>query len=191
MIEVVDAAAAHQALARRALPCPDCGAALQPWGRARSRTVRDVDQGVLRVRPDRGRCTGCGKTHVVLTAPLLPHRAYTVAVIGQALLGAARGRGHRPIAAELAAPEATVRSWIRRARRTAHHLWTLGVQAVVALEPDALPTRDLPDPLACAIEALVAAAVTARRRFGAADGGLWSQIAVLTRGRLLAPSLSG
>jgi hypothetical protein len=191
MIEVIDAEAARQALTRRALPCPDCGAALRPWGRARSRTVRDIGQGVLRVRPDRARCTGCGTTHVVLGAQFLPHRAYTVAVIGQTLLGAVRGRGHRLIAAELATPEATVRSWIRRARRTAQQLWTIGVQAVVALDSDALPTRDLPDPLACAIEALVAAAVTIQRRFGAPASGLWSQIAVLTRGRLLTPSPSG
>jgi hypothetical protein len=70
-------------------------------------------------------------------------------------------------------------------------LWTIGVQAVVALDADALPTRDLPDPLACAIEALVAAAVTTQHRFGAPAGDLWPRIAVLTRGRLLTPSPSG
>jgi hypothetical protein len=64
MIEVLDTVAARQALARRRLPCPDCG---QP-GRARERTVREPGGAVAAVRPDRARCTGCGVTHVVLDA---------------------------------------------------------------------------------------------------------------------------
>ncbi|MGW2547479.1 hypothetical protein ACWC5I_43045 [Kitasatospora sp. NPDC001574] len=67
----------------------------------------------------------------MLVTALLPGRAYTVQFVGQALVGAARGRGHRPLAAELGAPEGTVRGWLRRARRSAHQLWTVGVQAVV------------------------------------------------------------
>lgn len=187
MIEVFDVVAAREALARRTVPCPDCGGILRPWGRARPRTVRDADGGELVVRPDRARCTGCRATHVVLDAALLPRRAYTARVIGHALLGAARGRGHRPIAAELAVPADTVRSWLRRARRSAHQLWTIGVQAVVALDPEALPTRDRPDALAHAVEALVAAALTARKQLGPNEAELWSHIAVLTRGRLLVP----
>ena len=73
MIEVLDTVAARQALARRRLPCPDCGQPLRPWGRARERTVREPGGAVAAVRPGRARCTGCGVTHVVLDA--LPARA--------------------------------------------------------------------------------------------------------------------
>ncbi len=191
MIEVLDAVAARRALGRRMLRCPDCGGALRPWGRARSRTVRDLGGRLLTVRPDRARCTACRATHVVLDAALLPGRAYTVQFVGKALVGAARGRGHRPLAAELGAPEGTVRGWLRRARRSAHQLWTVGVQAVVALDPAALPTLDRPDPLASAVEALIAAALAAGRRLGGEHHGLWPRIAVLTRGRLLAMAPPG
>ncbi|WP_233580477.1 DUF6431 domain-containing protein [Streptomyces triticirhizae] len=172
------------------LRCPDCGAALKPWGQARPRTVHDLG-GHVTVRPDRARCTACGHTHVLLDACHLPRRAYTVRFLGQALAGAVRGHGHRQIAAELGAPEGTVRGWLRRARRTAEQLRVIGVQAVVALDPDALPTTDRGDPLANAIEALVAAAVAAHRRFGHGPREIWAQIALLTRGRLLALAPAG
>lgn len=188
VIEVFDMTAARRALARRLLRCPECGGRLRPWGRARPRTIRDTDGSDLVVRPDRARCTACQATHVVLDAALLPRRAYTAHVIGRALLGAARGQGHRPIAAQLAVPEGTVRSWLRRARQSAHHLWTIGVQAVVALDADALPTLERPDTLAYAVEALVAAAVAGRNRLGSPDADLWAQITALTRGQLLAPA---
>ncbi|MYV97297.1 helix-turn-helix domain-containing protein [Streptomyces sp. SID3343] len=191
MIEVFDAVAARLALGRRMLRCPDCGGALRPWGRARARTVRDLGGELLTVRPDRARCTACPATHVVLDARLLSGRAYTVRFVGQALMGAARGRGHRPLAAELGAPESTVRGWLRRARQSAHELWTIGVRAVVALDPSALPTLDRVNPLAHAVEALIAAALAVSRRLGAGDRGLWPRIAVLTRGRLLARSPAG
>jgi hypothetical protein len=191
MIEVLDVAAARLALVRRALSCPDCGGALRPWGRARPRTVRDVGEGVLTIRPDRARCTACQATHVVLPVPLLPHRAYTVRFVGQALVAAAYGRGHRLIAAELGMPPDTVRGWVRRARQGAQQLRALGIQAVVALDPEALPTRVLGDELAHALEALVAAAVVAGKRFRVRGVDLWSQIAVLTRGQLLAPARAG
>jgi hypothetical protein len=54
------------------------------------------------IRPDRARCTACGATHVMLDAGLLPRRAYTTELIGQALVAAARENGHRPIASSLA-----------------------------------------------------------------------------------------
>ncbi|MFI1165579.1 DUF6431 domain-containing protein [Streptomyces sp. NPDC020801] len=191
MIEVFDVVVARRALARRLLRCPGCGGPLRPWGRARLRKVRDADGVELAIRPDRARCTDCRATHVVLDAALLPRRAYTARVIGRALLGAARGRGHRPIAAELAVSEGTVRSWLRRGRQSAHHLWTIGVQAVVAFDADALPTRERPDTLAYAIEALVAATVAGQNLLGSPAADLWSQITVLTHGQLLAPAPAG
>jgi hypothetical protein len=115
MIEVFDTTAARIALTRRMLGCPGCGQPLRPWGHARERTVRDTGGTPLTIRPDRALCTGCGLTHVVLDAGLLPRRAYAARLIGQALAASARGHGHRPIASGLAVPAGTVRGWIRAA----------------------------------------------------------------------------
>jgi transposase-like protein len=191
MIEVLDTVATRQALARRRLPCPDCGQPLRPWGRARERTVREPGGAVAAVRPDRARCTGCGVTHVVLDAGLLPRRAYTAALIGQALVAAAPGRGHRLIARDLAVPHGTVRGWSRRARRSAGQLRITGIRAVAALDPDALPARARTDELGDALDALGAAAMAMGDRFRLQDTSPWARITVLTRGRLLAPSPAG
>jgi hypothetical protein len=69
-------------------------------------------------------------------------------------------------------------------------LHQLGVQTVVALDPDLLPTRVGPTRLAEAIAALAAAALAIVRRFGGDERDLWPVIAVLTGGRLLAPTPS-
>ena len=191
MIEVFDTAAARSALARRKLRCPDCGHALKPWGRARERTVRERDGALLQVIPDRARCTGCRITHVVLDAGMLPRRAYAAGLIGQVLVAAARGRGHRLIARDLDIPHGTVRGWIRRARRSAGQLRAAGVQAVVALDPDALPARDHPSELAYALDALGAAAAALGGRFRLQHASPWARVTVLTRGQLLTLSPDG
>jgi hypothetical protein len=191
LIEVVDALAARRALAARSLRCPGCGGVLAPWGRTRARTVRDLDGVRLTVQPDRARCTECGCTHVLLDAALLARRSATARLIGAALVRAAHGQPHRRIAEALDTPVDTVRGWVRRARAAAIELWQLGIQAVVTLDRDALPTVDRPDPLATALDALAAAAIAARRRFGPAVGPPWTAITVLTRGRLLAPVPAG
>jgi hypothetical protein len=141
LIEVIDVVAARRALVGRMLRCPGCGAVLAPWGHASARTVRDLDGARVTARPDRARCTGCAATHVLLDAALLARRGYTVRVVGHALVRAVRGETHRAIADRVDAPVGTVRGWIRRARRTSHQLWTLGVAAVVALDQDTVPTR--------------------------------------------------
>src|SRR5665647_3556327 len=51
-----------------------------------------------------------------------PHRAYTIDVVGQALLASACGRSHRTIGADLGVPADTVRDWIRRVRARAERL---------------------------------------------------------------------
>src|SRR6266496_1903343 len=187
MIEVFDTAAARVALARRALACPGCGSPLRPWGRARERTVRDLC-GPVTLRPDRAMCTGCRRSHVVLDAGLLARRGYMARFVGVALVGAARGQGHRTVAAELGAPEATVRGWIRRARRSAGLLRATGIRAVVALDQDALPTRVQPTELGYALSALGAAAALYARRPALAGVGPWALINVLTGGQLLGPA---
>lgn len=187
VIEVVDGAAGRRALAAGVLRCP-CGGTLRAWGHARPRTIRSLD-GSRQVRPDRARCRSCRVTHVVLAAAL-PRRGYGLDVIGAALLGAARGHGHRVLAARLTVPAATVRSWLRRARTNSEALRRLGVQTVVAVDPELLPTRVGPTPLGEALAALAAAALAVVRRFGGhEEGDLWPVIAVLTGGRLLAPTL--
>jgi transposase-like protein len=191
MIEVFDTTAARSALARRMLRCPDCGQALKPWGRARERTVCELGGALLTAVPDRARCTGCGITHVVLDAGLLPRRAYAAPLIGQALVAAARGRGHRRIARDLDVPHGTVRGWIRRARRSAGQLRAAGIQAVVALDPDALPAQARPGELACALDALGAAAMALGDRFGLEHASPWARVTVLTRGQLLTLSPDG
>ena len=186
MIEVLDPAAARQALRCGRMRCPDCAAPVRPWGRARIRTVRDRDGRRRTACPDRVRCTGCGGTHVVLDAGLLPHRGYTVGLVGQALLAAAAGAGHRRIAVELAIPEGTVRGWLRRIRATAAQLHQVAVQTIVLLDQDALPDTARADPLALVLDALGAAASAFGRRFARHDADPWARINLLTRGRLLA-----
>jgi hypothetical protein len=44
------------------------------------------------------------------------------------------------VATRLGVPAGTVRSWLRRARANAAQLYRFGVQTVVAIEPDLLPT---------------------------------------------------
>ena len=185
MIQVLDTGAARRALARRLLRCPDCGAPVKPWGRARERAVRGPGEETAAARPDRGRCTGCGTTHVILGAGLLPRRAYTAGLIGQALLSSATGRGHQRTAREAGLPDGTVRGWIRQARRSAGQLREAGVRAVVALDPELLPARALADPLASALDALGAAAAAMGNRFRLHGTSPWARIAVLTRGQLL------
>ena len=47
------------------LSCPLCEGRLRPWGWARRRLVRHLDQSE-RLRPRRSRCAGCAVTHVLM-----------------------------------------------------------------------------------------------------------------------------
>jgi transposase-like protein len=190
MIEVIDAQAARRALAAGRLACPSCGGMLRPWGHTRERTVVAAD-GVIGVRLDRARCRACRSTHVVLPATLIPRRSYPLGRIAAALAAAGQGAGFRSIAARMDLPAATVRSWLRRARANADQLYRYGVQTVVALNPDLLPTTPRPTRLGDALTALGAAAVATIRRFTLDHRlNLWPVINVLTGGRLLAPTFS-
>lgn len=191
MIEVFDTAAARIALARRKLGCPDCRQPLRPWGHARERTIRDAGGTLLTVRPDRALCTGCGTSHVVLDAGLLPRRACTAGLIGQALVASARGRGHRRIACDLAVPAGTVRGWIRGARRSAARLRITGIRAVLASGHDELLAWGRTDELGGALEHLAAAALVTGRRHGLEHTSWWARINVLTGGRLLTMAPAG
>ncbi len=181
MIEVFDTAAARIALTHRKLGCPGCGQPLRPCGRARERTVRDLGGALVTVRPDRASCPGCDVTHVVLDAGLLPRRAYAAGLIGQALVAAALGSGHRRIARDLAVPAGTVRGWIRGARR----------RAVLASGQDGLLAWTRTDELGGALEHLAAAALVLGRRHGLEHTSWWARINMLTRGRLLTMAPAG
>jgi hypothetical protein len=191
MIEVFDPTAARIALARRMLGCPACDQPLRPWGHARERTIRDLDGALPTVRPDRALCTGCGASHVMLDAGLLPRRAYAAGLIGQALAASALGHGHRPIAAGLAVPAGTVRGWIRGARRSATWLRITGIRAVLASGHDELLAWGRTDELGAALEHLAAAALVLGRRHGLEHASWWARINVLTRGRLLTMAPAG
>jgi hypothetical protein len=188
VIEVVDEEAARRALAAGVLRCP-CGGRLRRWGHARPRTVRELANRTRLVQPDRGRCRACGTTHVVLAAELLRGRAYTIGVIGAALVGASRGEGHRRLARRLTVPAGTARGWLRRARANAEDLHRLAVTTVVSIDQELLPaSAPCLDRVGQAVAALAAAALAIVRRFGGDERNLWPVIVTLTRGRLLAPS---
>ncbi len=82
-------------LAAGKLRGPCCGGVLARWGWARRRVVA-MGTGLAEFCPRRGRCKGCGRTHVLLPADLWSRRRYGAAVIMAVLLlgvqAAAAGR---------------------------------------------------------------------------------------------------
>jgi Domain of unknown function (DUF6431) len=89
-------------LAAGRLRSPCCGVVLARWGWARRRVVATFS-GPLELRPRRGRCHGCGRTHVLLPAVLWSRRRYGAAVIMAVLVLAA---------APAAAGRAAARPWL-------------------------------------------------------------------------------
>ena len=98
--------------------CPDCAGVLRPWSSARRRVLRCA-AGEVWCHPRRGRCSGCGRTHVLLSHVSLVRRRDEAAVIGAALVMKVAGLGHRRAADTLGLPAATVRGWFRRFGRNA------------------------------------------------------------------------
>lgn len=167
-------------LSRGRLRCPGCTGRLGPWGHARPRSVRE-EHGQVRHHPRRARCSGCGRTHVLLAASMLLRRADGVAVIGAALLARAAGAGHRTIAAGIGRPASTVRGWLRRFGRRAEQLRVLFTGLLHALDPVAGSLLPTGSGVSDALAAVGAAAAAAVRLFGprcpwqftaAASGGL-------------------
>jgi hypothetical protein len=76
------------------LACPSCAGVLRSWGHARWRSSR-LERDSVRHRPRRASCAACAKTHVLLPALWLAHRADSVAVIGSALLASHRSASSR------------------------------------------------------------------------------------------------
>lgn len=163
MIFVVDAEAGGRMLRAGRLTCPGCGGRLRVWTPARERDVAVPGGERITLTPDRGRCTACGSTHVVLPAWCVPRRGYSIEVVGQVLLGGVRQATVRAVAERLALPITTVATWLRQARRAAgsllRHACVLAGHAVVGGVPGGVgggrsPARWSKDALAEALDAL-------------------------------------
>ena len=114
MIVVACPDRAERILQAGRMRCPRCRGRLRPFGYGRTRTVRGRGADSLRVTPRRARCGDCGGTQILLPSTLTVRRADSTEVIGAALAAKAGGAGFRAIAATLARPVSTVRSWLRR-----------------------------------------------------------------------------
>lgn len=184
-----DGAGVERRLAAGRLACPGCGERLRGWGHARWRVVRASGGIRWRLLPRRGRCAGCGRTHVLLPVGVLARRADAVLVIGSALMQAAAGLGHRKIAERLGRPASTVRGWLRRFTARAGPLRSAFTTVLCQLDPDpGLPAPAGPA-TADAVVAVLAAAAAAARRWGRPALALppWELASAVTSGRLLWP----
>jgi hypothetical protein len=126
---------------------------------------------------------------VLLPAWCVPGRADDAETIGVALLAAAQGRGHRPIAVMLGRPASTVRGWLRAARANAdraRHFAAARQRRMEMVEASAEPAGT---PLGDAVAALGDAAAAARRFFGLDrwDTSGWAYLVLLGGAMLLRP----
>ena len=170
--------------------CPRCPGRLRPFGHGRTRTVRGRGRGTatLRVTPRRARCGDCGGTQILLPTTLTVRRADSTEVIGAALAAKAGGAGFRAIAATLARPVSTVRSWLRRVPEGhARWLYERAVYRAVQIDRELLvrPAQH-PTLLGHALNLLAGAALRYRERLGLTDSP-WALIGFFAQGRLLAP----
>lgn len=172
------------ALARGELSCPGCLARLRPWGSGRPRRIRHgigVAGRVAEHRPRRGRCSGCGVTHVLLDVLLAARRADGAAVIAAAIdAKTALGWGHRKIAVWLGRPASTVRGWLRGFARSASRIAEWFTALVLSAAADAVVVWPKPVPSAPggALSALLAYAEGLGRRFGAVVTVPWVQAGI-------------
>jgi Homeodomain-like domain len=192
----VDAVGVERLLRTGGLECPGCAGRLVPWGRGRPRRLRGLATELVMVRPRRGRCGACDRTHVLLPVSGLSRRADTVEVIGAALEAKACGLGHRRIAERLDRPASTVRGWLRRFASRAAVVAGVFTSLVVALadDPDPVLPAPSPSPVADAVAAVIGAAAAVRARFSGPGGGagvvmvpVWRVACAVSGGLLLAP----
>jgi len=170
VITVLDPDAARTALTAGELACPQpgCGGRLRPWSKARARRVRGRDGTSVRLRPDRGKCRSCRRSHVLLPGGYLPRRGYDVHVIGAALLEAAEGAGYRRAAATVGVPESTVRGWLTNMRTRSAGLVAGAIELIQAAGLDLYPPGRAPVWAARALPEAVSALGTAARGFALA-----------------------
>ena len=184
-----DAAAVEARLAAAGLSCPGCGAVLVAWGHARARVARGPD-GLVRVRPRRSRCRGCGVTHVLLPVGLLLRRADAAVVVGSALTARAAGLGFRRIAVMVGRPAETVRGWLRRFAGRLEAVRAVFTRWLRVLDPDPVMPAAAGGGWPDAVAAIVAAAAAVARRFMVGvmvEAPVWQVAVAVSGGRLLAP----
>jgi transposase-like protein len=171
--------------------CPRCPGRLRPFGHGRTRTVRGRGGDMLRVTPRRARCGDCGGTQILLPTTLTVRRADSTEVIGAALAAKAGGAGFRAIAATLARPVSTVRSWLRRIpERHARWLYERAVDRAVQIDRELLVgPAQYPTVLGQALNLLAGAALRYRKLLGLPDTP-WALIGFFAQGRLLAPPVT-
>jgi hypothetical protein len=162
--------------------CPACGHAsvtFDGWYPRHTRRGRVAIQRVL--------CgnDACGqRSHSLLPDVLVSGRTDLASVIGWALEAKAAGVGHRPVAARLGVPAATVRGWLRRAGRRGGQVAVRLAARAAASDPAG---RDPPGRRG-GIELLVAAVAHAARAWSALSGEpvqRWRYAVMATAGRLL------
>lgn len=122
------------------------------------RAVTDV----VRVRPRRARCSGCGGSHVLLLVFVLLRRVDLADVIGAALVAKAAGSGVRSIAVLPGRPVETVRGWLRRFGRRAEQVRVCFTVLLVDTGPDPIPPAALASRFADAVAAAVGAGLEGR-----------------------------
>ena len=168
LLFVLDPEAAAERVARGDYPCPDsdCSGHVGPWGTARTRPVRLLGGGIDLVTPRRGRCRHCDRSHVFVPVRAFPRRTDSVETVWAALIAAANGQGHRPIAHQLGLPPSTVRGWLRRARANAEIIANRAntIRFDVGLSPAASHQR-FDSPLATMVHMVGAATAAWKRRF--------------------------
>jgi hypothetical protein len=186
-----NAARVERMLEEGSLCCPGCGGRLARWGHARKRTVFGPGRKGREVVPRRSRCTVCRVTHVLLPARLLLRRMDEAPVIGAALAAAARGQGHRRVAAALEIPVDTVRGWLCRAAGRAGQVREVFTQVAGAVSVDPVPLEPAGSLLADALVAVAAAAVAAAGRWPRLLAvSPWEIASAVTNGTLLAPVMA-
>lgn len=175
-------------LAAGDLSCPGCGGPLARWGFGLPRTLRGRGAAVVRRRPRRTRCRGCGITHVLLPAVALSRRADLAEVIGAALAAKAAGAGHREIAGRLCRPAETVRGWLRRFAVLAAGWRAVFTGVLVEVGVDPVLPAPAGSGFADAVAAIVAAgSVSAGRWPVLGSVSPWVFASAVTGGALLAP----
>lgn len=126
---------------------------------------------------------------MLLPVSVLLRRAYTVSVIGAALVAAATGQGHRRVAAALGVPADTVRGWLRRLRGRADELAAYCTRAVYRFDASAWrldPPAGWATPTQAAVGLLGAAAAAFQRSAGTSKLEPWECACAVTGGLLLA-----
>lgn len=177
-----------------------CGGALRPWGHARPRRVATF-AGLALVRPRRGMCRGCGRSHVLLPAWLLSRRKYAAPVIFAALALQVTGLKVAAVAARLrlpspgragwcwSVPASTAGSWLSRFAGRAGQLRQMFLAVLPLADPQGRPVAAAGSPPGDALAVLEAVTAGLRARFGLDKLAAHEVAAHLTGGTLLAPTL--